>query len=231
MAAASFSTISITGLSCTVPETIRPLRSSAVGLEQVVAVGAVDHRLVELDRDALRRGRQAMHLRLRVPPVGGDRHGLARLGNGQRTGEFRGQHGRLPDVRRDQHIPGLDRERRLVRLSTRRRHRRSATRCRTEIRRWSASRRCRRARPWPRAPSSRRSCVRRRRRRNTRRRPKDRASNDQQNDQDGRPAAAPWNGYCLDHPRCEARRMRRFKGCTVFSRRGRCPDDCGPDAA
>ena len=60
---------------------------------------------------------------------------LARLGDRQRTDEFGGQHGRLPDLRRDQHVLGLQRQRRLVRLATRRRHRRSAPRCRTESRR------------------------------------------------------------------------------------------------
>ena len=57
-----------------------------------------------------------MHLGLRVPPVGGDRHRLARLGDRQRADEFGGQHGRLPDLSRDQHVLGLERERRPVRL-------------------------------------------------------------------------------------------------------------------
>ena len=56
--------------------------------------------------------------------------------------------------------------------------------------------------------------------------------NNDKSNQGGRPAAAPRNGSCLDHARCEARRMRRFKGCAVFSaRRGRCPDWLRPQNA
>ena len=82
-----------------------------------------------------------------------------------------GQHGRLPDLSRDQHVLGLDARAAAGSTSARRRRRRSALRCRTESRRWSATRRCRRARPAPRAPSSLRWCARRRPRRSTRARP------------------------------------------------------------
>ena len=57
-----------------------------VRLEDVLrAARAIHDQLLQADRDALRRNRQAVHLRLRVFPGGGGERSLARLGDGQRA--------------------------------------------------------------------------------------------------------------------------------------------------
>jgi hypothetical protein len=58
------------------------------------------------------------HLGLGVAPVCLDRHRLARLGDRQGACEFGGQHGRLPDMSRDQHVLGFERERRRFDLNS-----------------------------------------------------------------------------------------------------------------
>ena len=108
------SATSITGLLVAEPSSMRPPISRRAALNsrlRSAAARALHHRLVEHHRDLLGRGRQAAHLALCALPVGGDGGGLAGIGDGQRAGDLGGQQRRLPDLRGNQNVLGLDRER------------------------------------------------------------------------------------------------------------------------
>ena len=82
---------------------------------------AVDDRLVEDQRHALRRRRRTAHARLEKRPVDDEGRRLARRGDGERPVEFAEQQSRLIDLRGNKDVADLKLHRRLVALEESRR--------------------------------------------------------------------------------------------------------------